>query len=80
MRMDGVIFDKNAKGITMAIALTKKELKSVVQESVREVLSQERMHLQSLLLPHVSEKEQKNIERLYGKPSHKIAKSRKLNV
>ena len=64
----------------MAYALTKKELKTAVRESVREVLTEERMQLRAILLPDVSEKEQKDIERLYGKPSRKTAKSRKLEL
>lgn len=62
------------------IVTSKKELKIAVKESVREILDQELMKLRSLLLPFVSEKEQKEIERLYGKPSRKAAKSRKLEL
>lgn len=55
-------------------AISKKELKTVVKESVREVLSQELMKFRALLLPSVSAKEQKDIERRYGKPSRKVEK------
>ena len=64
----------------MVIALTKKELKMAVRESVREVLTEERLLLQTLLLLDISEREQKDIERLYDKPTRKIAKSRKLDI
>ncbi|MFQ5730167.1 MAG: hypothetical protein ACE5GN_07390 [Waddliaceae bacterium] len=61
-------------------AITKEELKSVVKESVREVLAQELMKFRALLLPSVSEKEQKDIEKLYGKPSRKVAKSIEVEI
>ena len=63
-----------------SIATSKKELKNVVKESVREVLDQELMKLRSLLLSYVSEKDQKDIERLYGKPERKVSKSRKVEL
>jgi hypothetical protein len=57
------------------IIIPKKELKTVIKESVREVLNQELMKFRSLIFPFVSEKEQKDIERRYGKPSRKLAKT-----
>lgn len=57
------------------ITIPKKELKRVVKESVREVFSQELMKLRALLLPFVSSKEQKDIEKRYGKPSRGAAKT-----
>ena len=57
------------------ITIPKKELKTVIKESVREVLSQELMKLRALLLPLVSQKEQRDIEKRYGKPSRKVAKT-----
>lgn len=57
------------------ITIPKRELKTVVKESIREVLKQEFMQFRAMLLPAVSEKEQKEIERLYGKPSRKAAKT-----
>jgi len=71
---------KHVESVIMAIAITKEELKEAVRESVREVLNEERMQLQALLLPEVSEKEQKNIERTYGKPLRKSAKTRKFDL
>ena len=56
-------------------AMAKKELKDVVKESVREVLSQELMKFRALLLPSVSKKEQADIEKLYHKPSRRAAKT-----
>jgi len=62
------------------ITIQKKELKMIVKESVREALVQELMKLQALLLPFVSQKEQKNIEKLYEKPSHNIAESAEFKI
>ncbi|MEK7534475.1 MAG: hypothetical protein AAB600_04005 [Patescibacteria group bacterium] len=55
--------------------LTGVQLKMLVKESVKEALVSEVMKLRALLLPYVSQKEQKGIERLYGKPSRKIVKT-----
>ncbi len=57
------------------ITIPKEEFKSVIKESVREVLEQELVKLRALSLPFVSGKEQKDIEKRYGKPFRKIAKS-----
>ncbi len=62
------------------IIIPKKELKVMVKESVREVLTEELMKLQAFLLPFVSQKEQRNIEKLYGKPSRKVAKSVEIKI
>ncbi|MBI4689169.1 MAG: hypothetical protein HY754_02700 [Nitrospirae bacterium] len=62
------------------IAMPKKELETVVKESVREVLTQELMKFRALLLPLVSEKEQKDIERLYNKPSRKAARTVEVEI
>mgnify|MGYP001560168462 FL=1 len=62
------------------ITINEKELKIVVKESVREVLAQELMKLRALALPDISNKEQKEIEKLYGKPTRKIAKSIKVKL
>lgn len=57
------------------ITIPKRELKIIVKESIREILEQESMKFRALLMPFVSQKEQKNIEKIYNKPSRKIAKS-----
>jgi hypothetical protein len=57
------------------ITIPKKELKAMVKESLREVFIQELMKFRALLLPFVSQKEQKEIEKLYGKPSRKVVKT-----
>jgi len=62
------------------VTILKRELKAIVKESVREVLVQELMRLRAVALPFVSSKEQKNIERLYKKPSNKPAKIIEVSV
>ena len=62
------------------ITIPKKELKVVVKESVREVFNQELMKFRALLLPSVSPKEQKDIEKHYDKPSHRAAKSIEVEI
>ncbi len=62
------------------ITILKKELKTVVKEGVREVLIQELMKFRALLLPLASQKEQKDIERRYGKPVRQVAKSIEIEI
>jgi hypothetical protein len=62
------------------ITIPKTKLKAIVKESMREVLEQELMNFRALLLPSVSQKEQKDIEKRYGKPSHDIAKTIKIKI
>ena len=62
------------------ITIPKKELKAIVKESVREILEQESMKLRALLLPLVSQKEQQDIEKRYGRPSRKVAKSMEIKI
>jgi len=57
------------------ISISKKELKAVVKESVGEVLNQKLMEIRALLLPFVSLKEQRDVERRYKKPRRQIVKS-----
>lgn len=45
------------------------ELKSLIKESVREVLREERLLMCQVLMPYVSEKEQEEIETEFGSPS-----------
>lgn len=55
--------------------ITKKELKAVVQESIKEAFVQEAMVLRALFLPVVLTKEQRDIEKRYRKPSRQVAKT-----
>ena len=64
----------------MATIFSDKKLRLIIKESVRDALASEVMKLRALALPEISEKEQKNIEEQYGKPSRKRAKVYALNV
>lgn len=64
----------------MPTTVNARKLKTLIKESVKEVLETELMKLRALALPEVSEKEQKDIEKRYGKPSRKRAKSYTLTV
>lgn len=59
----------------MAIQITEKKLRTLVKESVKEVLDAELLKLRARLVPFVSNREQRDIERLYRRPSRKIAKT-----
>lgn len=45
------------------------ELKSLIKESIREVLQEERLLLYQVLIPYVSDEEQAEIEAEFGFPS-----------
>ncbi len=57
----------------MDVAVSKKELYSLVKKAVKEVLHEETMGFFLKSIPGVSKKEMKEIERLYGKPPQKKA-------
>ena len=57
----------------MATVLDDKKLKALVKESVREAVNAEFIKLGAFLLPYISEEEQKDIEKRYGKPSRSTA-------
>jgi len=63
-----------------SITLSEKNIKNIIKESVREIFEQESIKFRALFLPSVSQKEQKNIEKLYGKPSRDVAKSLKIKI
>lgn len=71
--------DKNRNGDKMPVmttlAVSKKEFKNVIRESIREALASELAQIRAAFLPFVSDNEQKDIERRYGKPTRKAAKS-----
>ena len=63
------------------IKVAKEKLKMIIKESIHEVLEQEIMKLRALFLPYISKKEQKEIERKYGKkPSFKVSKRLKIKI
>ena len=51
------------------------KLKDIVKEAVKDALEEEIMKLRLLLMPFVSDEEQKEIEESYGTPSNKAAKT-----
>jgi len=59
----------------MVVNISDTKLKTLIKESVREALKAEVMKLRALVLPDVSEEEQKDIEKRYGAPSRKSARS-----
>jgi len=63
-----------------AVTIPKKELKIIIKESVREIFEQESVKFRALFMPLVSQKEQKDIEKRYGKPARKIAKSTEIKI
>lgn len=62
------------------ITIPKKEFKATIKESLREVFVQEFMKFRALLLPFVSPKEQKQIEKLYIRPSRKTVKTEEFDI
>lgn len=60
--------------------ISKKGPETAVREGVREALNQESMKRYAVLLPFISEKEHRDIERVFGKPSRRVAKSRRLEI
>lgn len=64
----------------MTTNVSERKLRSLIKDSVREVLESELMKLRALALSEVSHREQGDIEKRYGKPSRKKAKSYPLRV
>ncbi len=51
------------------------KLKEIVKEAVKDALDDEIMRIRLLFAPYISDEEQKEIERSYGKPSKETAKT-----
>jgi hypothetical protein len=66
----------------MDVAVSKKELYSLVKKAVKEVLHEETLEFLLKNIATVSKKEMKEIERLHGKPSRKkdVAFSEKIEI
>ncbi len=64
----------------MTTSVSEKKLKSIIKQSVKEVLGAEFMKLRAFVLPEVSREEQKDIEKHYRKPARKRAKTYVLEV
>jgi hypothetical protein len=63
-----------------SFTISKKDLKILIKESVKEVLEQEMMKLRALMLPYVSKAEQKDIEKHYKKPVPQAVKRIKIEI
>ena len=46
------------------------ELRALIKESVREVLQEERLLLQQVLIPFVSDEEQTELDAIFGSPAN----------
>ena len=64
----------------MTIVFDRRQLKILVQESVREAFRAELMKLFAKAVPLVSPQEQKEIERLYKKPTRKAVATRTFSL
>ena len=60
--------------------ISEKKIEIIVKRSVKEAVEAQFMRLRSLLVPDISQKEQKDIERHYGRPFLKTAKGFKLRA
>ena len=69
-----------SKGAQWIKSVTPKKLKALIKENIRELLMQELMKFRALLLPSVSAREQKEIEKLYRKPLCKAVKTIKIKI
>ena len=58
----------------------KTEIRKLARASVREALEHEMLKLRTSLVPYVSHKEQKNIEKLYKKPSGRAVRTVRMRV
>jgi len=58
----------------------KDEIKRLAREGVREVIDTEMMRLRASLLLSVSQKEQKNIDKLYKKPSRQAVRTIRVRI
>ena len=57
------------------------KLENQIKKIVKEAFDKEMMKIRAELLQYISEKEQRDIELLYGKPkAQKAAKSRKIKI
>jgi len=64
----------------MTVKIDEKKLKLLMKESVREVMRAEIMQFRAFVLPEISEKEQKDIEKRYVNPSRKACKEYELKI
>lgn len=63
-----------------SIQLSEVKIKTLIREGVKEALRTEFMKLRALLTPPVSDAEQRDIERLYRRPSRKAVASHAIDL
>jgi len=56
------------------------ELRNMLKEVVKEVIEEEMVKIRLMLVPYVSDEEQKEIKEMYKEPSKEIARSLNFNV
>lgn len=61
-------------------ALDQENLKTIIKESLKEVLQEELIKLRLISFPDISKKEMRDIEKLYKKPDKKSVYSEKINL
>lgn len=66
---------KRAYYLIMITTVSERKLKYLIKESVKEALDTGLMKLRALVVPDISEKEQKDIEKRHGQPSRRFIKS-----
>ncbi|MGH2574708.1 MAG: hypothetical protein ACRDFC_03300, partial [Ignavibacteria bacterium] len=66
--------------IKMKAEIELKELKKELTSVIRETIQEEMMKIRAEIIPYISDREQNEIDRLYDKPSRKIAQSKKYDL
>lgn len=64
----------------MTTSVSEKKLQHLIKESVRKALEIELMKLRVFAVPEISEKEQKDIEKRYGRPSQRRTKASMMRI
>ena len=62
------------------ISISDQKFRSLIKEGVKEALAAEIAKLRALAVPEISSAEQRDIERRYGRPAKKRARSYNLEV
>lgn len=64
----------------MTTKLNERQLKKFIKESVQEAIDSEVMKIRSIFIPFVSDKEQKEIEKTYGRPTRQISRTHSIKI
>lgn len=60
--------------------LIERKLESVVKRSVKEAIEAQFMKFRAFLAPNISAREQREIERIYGRPARRVSRSYKISI